>query len=197
MKSQLDELQIPFEFWQGVRGNRLAPQALIHSKAVTEAFFSADQGKTHINLAQAGCALSHWRLWQYYSEQMASSGKPILILEDDAFLDPDFSARLSDVSDDMPNDTDILYLGYTAEQKNGLEIKPGLREARFPRGNFGYLVWPKGLEKLLSMVFPISMPFDEVLARLISRKQLSACLADPELIAHKPDFKSTIWFPKV
>ncbi|NQZ99689.1 MAG: glycosyltransferase family 25 protein [Myxococcales bacterium] len=196
MKSQLDGMRIPFEFWQGNRGSRLDPQALIQNKVVTESFFSGDQQGLSIELAQAGCALSHQKLWQHYSEHLAFTHMPMLILEDDACLDQTFCTRLNSMLLEVPFGTDILYFGYIAESKDGEALGSGLRRARHPRTTTGYLVWPHGTERLLSRVFPLSVPIDEAMARLIWLGQLSACIADPELIVSNPDFKSTIWFPQ-
>ena len=196
MKSQLDGLRIPFEFWRGNRGSQLDPEALIQNKVVSESFFLDDQHGLSVKLAQAGCALSHQKLWQHYSEHLASTDMPILILEDDAGLGQAFSTRLNSLLLEVPLGTDVLYLAYIAESKDGEALGTGLRRACYPRATTGYLVWPHGLERLLSGLFPLSLPIDEAMAKLIWRRELSACIADPELIVANPDFKSTIWFPE-
>ena len=133
MKSQLEEMGIPFEFWQGNRGSRLDPQALVQNEVVTESFFSDGQHRLSVKLAQAGCALSHQQLWQHYSERSGSADMPLLILEDDACLDQEFCARLNRLLPEVPSGTDVLYLGYIAESKDGEVVGPGLRRASCPR----------------------------------------------------------------
>jgi GR25 family glycosyltransferase involved in LPS biosynthesis len=196
MKSQLDGLGVPFEFWQANRGSRLERQGLIEDEVVTESFFLDEQHGLSVKLAQAGCALSHRQLWQHYARGSSAADMPLLILEDDACLDPDFCTRLNRLLPEVPVGTDILYLGYVAESKDGEVVGPGLRRACYPRATTGYLIWPHGADRLLSRLFPVSMPIDEDMAKLIWLGELSACVADPELIVASPDFQSTIWFPE-
>ena len=58
-----------------------------------------------------GATLSHRSLWQL----CAAAGKPFIIFEDDTVARHDLREALAALVDDLPDDWDLLYLGYNMD----------------------------------------------------------------------------------
>lgn len=105
------------------------------------------------------CALSHYFIYQ----ECRKSQKPFLVFEDDIIIDHDFDLNLTNVLLQIQNkDYDIVYLGYN-------EI-PGFVKTKVddviskPKGLitglYGYIVSPKGAQKLIDSIFPLNKQID-------------------------------------
>jgi len=128
-----------------------------------------------------GAALSDLRCW----ERAVASGRPVGILEDDVFLRHDFVRKAVEVCDGMPDDWDIIHLGFNTDTVFDVEIAPGCHAQgsfnvwypsledceRFVKtsnpvapvrlhnafGNCSYVVSPKGARKLIDGCLPLAM----------------------------------------
>lgn len=105
-----------------------------------------------------GCALSHKKIW----EECSQGNKPYLIFEDDIIVRPSFNNQFPKIIDKLQVlNFDLFYLAY-----NNI---PGLRKttidavitkpAGLITGTYGYIVSPKGAQKLLN-IFPINKQID-------------------------------------
>lgn len=125
---------------------------------------------------------NHSRNFEYY-------GKGVLILEDDASIDPhpklkvrhvhpnikklikkDFLHRMTEIEEKIPSDFDICYLGYTGKTYKNI-LKKALVRPQYVWQLHAYLLSPKGAAKLLSYL-PVSAPVDNFVAKLIVEKKL-------------------------
>ena len=153
--------QQPFVFVDGVDGSTLPPHPALSP-------------------GQLGCAQSHMRLWR----MLASSPAPVLIFEDDAALHPEWRARVKAVLASLDSSIDIVFLGSCQELGGGRCYAAGLRKSVLPRCTHGYMLTPRGLQKLAAwtQVVDLQLPIDEELAALVRHGYLRSLTADPPLV---------------
>jgi glycosyl transferase, family 25 len=116
----------------------------------------------HLKLGEIACTLSHWNVW---SVALARQLDHIIVLEDDASLEPRFdevTGMLAQLSALDPQ-WDFLYLGRGRPQpdrgRRGGFVLPG-----FSTCMHGYVVSSRGLTKLLRTGLPDAViPVDEFL----------------------------------
>lgn len=127
-----------------------------------------------------GAALSHRACWL----RAVETGRPVGILEDDVFLRHDFVETAAGVLDGLPEDWDIVHLGFNTDSVFDVEIHPGCHAQgtfsvwypsldeceRFAKtsssvvpvrlhnafGNCSYVVSPKGAQRLVDGCFPLT-----------------------------------------
>ncbi len=188
MTSLLAGHGIEFEFWDAVPGSRL-DLTTTEAEGLVKPLFLRGKAPEWALRNKLGCALSHLRL----AKCLLGSRTPALVLEDDVRLADDFRQQAHQLVGRSPVDTDILYVGYSHEPEGGERLDEGLRAALAPRGTFGYVLWESGARKLAEGLLPMELPIDEVLARWIRRKKLTALVADPPLVLHSGELASRIY----
>lgn len=153
-----------------------------------------------------GCAMSHRNIWLDIQKTKKNN---CLILEDDITINDNFSSKLNFYLNNVPDDYDILFLGYHPSSlkhviTNSQEYDYNnyndsanifIRSNRV-YGLFGYIVSQKGVDKLLKL-FPITNQIDTEISDAM--KHLNVYLVKPneQLIISKPseindDFGSDI-----
>ncbi len=195
MVALLARHEMPFQFWAGTRGASLTPETVIQDQIVTQEFFDVSDQSTAVQLNKVGCAMSHRNLWLHYLEHFGLSEKPLLVLEDDVDFDLNeaLGPTIEKLAQGAPAETDIVYLGYTAEADDCARHSELFHEVRRPRGMFAYLIWNQGIKKALDAVFPMTLPIDELMSRAIQRGALNALSVKPAMAVHRDLFESTIW----
>lgn len=126
-------------------------------------------------------------------------GKFVLILEDDAVIDPhpkwrgknsvhvyskkllkkNFLQRVKEIEDKIPSDFDICYLGYNGKTFKKT-VKKILVRPEYVWQLHAYLLSPKGAAKLLAQL-PVSAPVDNFIAKLIFEKKLEVRTSQQKL----------------
>mmetsp|Transcript_50399 Transcript_50399/g.109446 ORF Transcript_50399/g.109446 Transcript_50399/m.109446 type:complete len:308 (-) Transcript_50399:284-1207(-) len=129
---------------------------------------------------ERGCAYSHVRAWRHCVEH----GRPILVLEDDAQPTPDFTPVLKRALQSVPEDTHVLYLGYSKAADWRSEISPELVESEYVWTTVAYIVWPAGARLLLSRL-PVDQPVDNFMACLSADRQLKALCVRPKIVRQR------------
>ncbi|OLQ04031.1 hypothetical protein AK812_SmicGene12941 [Symbiodinium microadriaticum] len=99
--------------------------------------------------------------------------RPVLILEDDAVPAKQFCKRLKRVVLVRPGGSDWL-LVYTKQSTFG-RLKSSLGRT------VAYVLWPKGAQKLLS-VLPVDQPVDNFMAWQMSQRQFFALAVYPQMV---------------
>ena len=105
-----------------------------------------------MTVAEVSCFLSHKSAW----ETILSSNEPMLILEDDAWLDE----NITDVLDELSKTTNIDYATLELVRKNRKKLIAKQADNTFSSaslyrlyqgrsGAAGYVLWPSGAKKLL------------------------------------------------
>lgn len=137
----------------------------------------------HVNCytpGQLGLAMSHRKLW----ERCTTSGKPIIVFEDDAWIRVDFRSVVPAIVSGGLHSWDIIVCGYNLDSALDFELIPGcdarcsfsvqfptvshllsfagmrgqpaLRRLRNAFGTCGYIISPQGARKLTSACFPMN-----------------------------------------
>ena len=142
---------------------------------------------------ERGCAASHVKLWKACAARSAD-GPPLLILEDDAVLCPEFklhvAACIAAIHARFPVAADrriVLFLGarVAAWQADGEQIdielsSLALRELEYSWWAGCYLLWPAAAQHLISQL-PVWAPVDVALSELLLRRELRGFAAVPLL----------------
>jgi len=128
-----------------------------------------------------GCYLSHIHAWQ----SLLKSDKHVaIIMEDDALLYPSLMEYLQHEVQTLPNDWDILLLGYECLQCQKDEtLGPVHRVYKF-FGLHGYLINRKAIAKIMesSRLRPIRKQIDTVLSDMAQKGELTIYATKRKLV---------------
>lgn len=139
---------------------RLIPSTIISESAKNDVLLKKQ--KTYgisLTYGSLACALSHYFIYQ----ECSKSKKPYLIFEDDIIIDNTFDDNLANIISNIKDKNyDIVYLGYNEipgfakNDINNVISKPrGLIT-----GLYGYIISPKGSQKLIESIFPLNKQID-------------------------------------
>lgn len=112
-------------------------------------------------MGMLGCYLSHRTLLKHLETLHVNSNDAHLILEDDAYVPPDFWKQWSRVLEDAPDDWEILQLGVTFP--NLRHINGRIHRHLGDKGNggtFAYVVRHSALRKINAHLTYMSDPID-------------------------------------
>ena len=115
---------------------------------------------------EVGCFLSHYFLWR----ECVSLGEPILILEDDAIVQPDDF-------DNLPRNYALVYLGYNENKPDNVmdySFDSNFVYPSYPYNAHAYIITPELAQQLLE--YKTIIPVDELLYQQV---------ADFEILAYK------------
>jgi len=172
LRQRLGAADPGFTVIKGVDGLQLDPQDLRSRGLLETSALSWPRG-------QLGCALSHLRCLL----RCLRKNQPLMILEDDALLAPDWRTRLQPLLLEAPRDWDLLLLGWNLDSCLQLEWSEGITlsalcQPRLPPaaqlqaalaspgshrwyrlhkalGLAGYVVSPAGAARILSWALPL------------------------------------------
>lgn len=122
-----------------------------------------------------GCALSHRKTWENIINNNYNN---TLILEDDVDIPIDFMNKYKQISQYIPPDYDIVFLGYhpTTDEYLYRDKKHKLLRTQKVFGLYGYVVSLNGAKKLLNL-FPIDVQIDSVIGDHMD--ELNVFLVEP------------------
>jgi GR25 family glycosyltransferase involved in LPS biosynthesis len=162
---ECENLNIKFERFPGININNL-------SKNILDKYIPKEIQKYGPN-GMIGCGLSHLFVWK---DAINKNYKNILVLEDDVFFTDDFNEYFLNVIKEVPEDYDILYLGYKDKICNppkdcsfNYVYKP-----YFPLNLHAYIVSNKGLKKLVNLINKIDYHIDWLINRNIDKLNIYA-----------------------
>lgn len=150
-----------------------------------------------LKYGEIGCTLAHLACWRHATQ---TGNEPfILILEDDAILEPTFLDDLLEGLERLTRHSpfDLLYLG-RYRLKPDQPALPGFVSPGYNHCTFGYLLTRPALDVLLAMdlehaIVPVdeflpSLYIDHPRADLCARfpRQLTAFAFDPPLVRQRP-----------
>lgn len=166
-----------FERFTAIDGKKVDRKAILNDNLVTEAV------KNRYTDGAIGVALSHKALW----EECVNKNEPMTILEDDAYLIPNFNECVNHYSGQLSS-WDFIFWGMNLDQRIILEMSPGIATAEikfnheqvlanienitkqhvipsFYRCYWGvglvcYSITPKTAQYLLDNIFPLRDYFD-------------------------------------
>jgi GR25 family glycosyltransferase involved in LPS biosynthesis len=157
---ECDNVGIKFERFPGVKISDLSQNIL--DKYIPE------QTQKYGTNGMIGCGLSHLFVWQ---DAVQNNYKNILVLEDDVFFTDDFNEYLINVMEEVPDDYDILYLGYRDTNCNPPKDSSlnYIYKPNFPLLLHAYIVSNKGLKKLLNLITKVDEHIDWLIAYNINK----------------------------
>lgn len=123
--------------------------------------------------------MSHIRAWKVCAAH--TDGKPLLVLEDDAEPVPEFNKVFAQCMETLPEDADIVYLGYSQAAPWRREVGPVLVEAEYVWTTVAYLIWPR-CAKLLLERLPVDQPVDNWMAVLCADKTVKSYCTRPKIV---------------
>lgn len=144
-------VNIKFERFPGVKISNL-------SQNILDKYIPKETQKYGTN-GMIGCGLSHLFIWQ---DAVKKNYKNILVLEDDVYFTDEFNEYLKNVMEEVPNDYDILYLGYKdsiCEAPKDCSLNY-IYKPHFPLLTHAMIISNKGLKKLLNLIVKIDNHID-------------------------------------
>ena len=125
--SHFRERGLDVQFFPGIHGETFGLRTVLPAGA-----------DYYMPAGHVGLVLSHYMLWQTLAYL---PHEEILILEDDAYFDPDFPARFQEAYADLPPDWQFVFVGSVAtEGKSFHRISARVGILRYPCGTHAYLV---------------------------------------------------------
>lgn len=196
-----DELPVSFTSdWHGSFDGRTLTRGMVEDRGYRLFPWRVDSTNPWwsrpLKLGEIGCSLNHLACWH---DAAAHGYDPVLILEDDACLVPDFVTRLGDGLAQLRHerDWDLIYLGRVPQEPDqgcwGQFAVPG-----YSHCTFGYLLTQHAVHTLLTAGFEQAlMPVDEFLPALYTDhprrdvqhrfpKKLTALAFEPPLVTQLP-----------
>jgi GR25 family glycosyltransferase involved in LPS biosynthesis len=130
-----------------------------------------------------GCALSHRKIYQKIQQEQYQR---VLILEDDVILDSGLLSTLESLNSFIPDDFDILYLGYS-ESKSSKSINEYISQPTgVVFGTFAMILHKRVVNKILNL-FPLFGQIDSSISGLFSSIKAYHFNFDKRIIHHLPD----------
>jgi len=130
MESQLEQFQkrnsVRYERYDAVTSS---------DKRVREFAASSSLQKMDSQIGSKACGLSHFDLWRLLlkdSDALPSKAPFALVLEDDAVLSADTLDALPERLRDIPEEADMILLGFVGSKRQEDEVADGVYKARFP-----------------------------------------------------------------
>ncbi len=193
MQDQLDRLGIGrYEFFDAIHG-KAQPDFYLFQKydAVRRARIKGTGNA--LKLSQLGCFASHYLLW----EKCVETGQPIIILEDDAILMPNFMDFYEE-SVQMLQKHGLIWMhastkakhkqGWPLERIGAFTLK---KLVHGHSGTAGYLISPDCARTMMVYCSQWIYAVDDTMARFFDHK-IEAIGLDPVCVVHNDDFESTI-----
>jgi glycosyl transferase, family 25 len=160
IRDHLGALGLPFEIIEGVDGRAMTPRDLA---AVSSSRESLRLAGRELTPGEIGCSLSHLEL---YRKQIDEGWDEVVILEDDALVDPAFVEVMKRI-ESLPADWELvlLYHGHPQISFWGSRRLGCYRCVKFAStawGTVGYLLRRSGAQKLLAHGFPVRVTADHL-----------------------------------
>lgn len=125
---------------------------------------------------ERGCCASHLKAWRI----CARSGKPLLVLEDDACLLPAFTASLSTAIAEAPAGTGALWLT-SKDRGSRKRVGKALMQPTYLWTTVGYVIWPAAAKAFMKLL-PMDMPVDNFMAWHIKEGTVKAFSVAPAAV---------------
>jgi GR25 family glycosyltransferase involved in LPS biosynthesis len=168
---ECDKVGIKFERFPGVKVSDVSQNILDEYVPKETQKYGTD--------AMLGCCFSHLFVWQ---DAIKKNYKNILVLEDDVYFTNDFNEYLKNVIEEVPDDYDILYLGYCEllcrkSKDCGFNY---IYKPIYPLNQHAYIVSNKGLKKLVNLITKLEEQIDVLVGKNIDK--LNAYVSQKKIV---------------
>ncbi len=194
-KNRLDNLKkknknsnLNFMRHPAVLGKNIKPSDTLYRKYLSPNFKHSSK---FIKSSVIGCSLSHHTLYEklYYGKNRKE--KFHIICEDDAEIVDNFSEKLQNIFNQLPDDWDFVYLGMSkpiGKKYSKNLLIPKQKKGQYGNyGSFGYLISESGLKKLYKNSNQVKEAIDIFFKTIPNFKKF---ICYPFLIRHNFDFVS-------
>jgi glycosyl transferase, family 25 len=197
---QLNDLEIPFQIVDAIDGSGLSEQEIRNNSDY--GIYRSGFHSNYLRREEIACSLSHIKVFR---KMISEKIELACILEDDVEYLPGFRDLLANIRQSV-YEWDILYMGHHSactESEAQCRNKKQIVNTRFyfgeaievPYGAYAYIINIEAAKRLLSIVFPLRMPFDSYIGNAPAIG-LRTFLISPCTVEHRSDFKSTIHLEK-
>lgn len=142
---------------------------------------------------ELGCAYSHLSIWR---DIVKNNYNIVAVFEDDIFTYPGFKKTVINISKNIPEDADIIFLSiHNANPRKLYRVKNNkylLKINTLFTGTYSYIITNKGAKKLLSKLQNINVTIDLAIATLVKNKQIVAYVSKKDLCYNAPEYESEI-----
>jgi len=125
---------------------------------------------------ERGCCASHLAAWR----KCAKSGKPLLVLEDDAVILPSFTATLTQALKELPKDTGALWLT-SKDRGSRKRVGQAIMQPHYLWTTVGYIIWPAAAKAFMRLL-PMDMPVDNFMAWHVKENVVKAFSVSPAVV---------------
>ncbi len=194
MQNELKKINFngPVERIRAVDGRELTreniPKKLFTQEAIDDAF-DMNKGMYYVmTKGAAGCAMSHYNIYQKIIQEADINDK-ILILEDDVRISDNFIPTLKAYLKEIP-DYDILFLGYHLQSTHSKELYNPVEKIW---GLFGYIINKKAAQEI-STVYPLKHQIDTEMPKVFKNLKVFSLREDLRLITSDESQKTDSQF---
>ncbi len=193
-----------FDFYQGIDG-----RTLDESDARIDLRRASENNGRPVHINETACTLSHITMFQ---QILAKGFQRTLIFEDDAALVHDAAHWIQYCLERMPEDWELLYLGYGDGELRGYlrefqerfgrhrdpvevvsrSVGRGIRTAAGHDFTHAYAVTFQGAGKLLEDAYPVRYTADGWLEQKVLQGKITAYITIPKLFVQQSDLGSSI-----
>jgi len=209
LKHSLEKLNIPYNKFDGINTRSLDTRILNLIPNIdnfitnndkkqfgTDYFtkYKDDLINSRTKLGSLGCSLSHMHI---YNEMISKNIAYTIILEEDAVIQDNFIKELQKVLQNIPENWDILFLGFSCEYShderchkndNYRKYNGNIFDISYIYGTYGYLINKKAAEKIMKNIFPLWWHYDTMLSYLMQTKKIKAYGIVPNIVFHPGKF---------
>jgi GR25 family glycosyltransferase involved in LPS biosynthesis len=114
---------------------------------------------TKLKKGQIGCYLSHY----YLLNKISNNNKPVIILEDDIDIQPDFFTKVNSIVNTFPEDYDMILLSYNYYEDFNY------KKVTYVHGCHCYIVNNNISKNKIKKLLPITdIPYDIILPKIFN-----------------------------
>ena len=181
-------------FFEGLHGKT---EKLIKTEACT---VDGKRNDWFISPGHIALCINHWALWTHIWH---AGHEEVIVLEDDAFFPMDFHQKFRAVQSHLPNDWELVYLGWLHDHpRRKTRIKGDLYrlDEGCPFGTHAMLIRRSGIRKLLDTIRGSNAHIDVAIS-MQCLPHLNWYVVDPSIITQRSQQggkdKPLIWRPTV
>jgi GR25 family glycosyltransferase involved in LPS biosynthesis len=185
IKSTMDKVGLNPKYIKGYDIKDFTDNKILKNKLVTTKWLNDTNNKVKYikpyNIGRVVCHMSHIKILKKF---LNSDKEYALIIEDDINIsDKNIKNKIDNISNNIPNDADIVYLSYCFEYCNKTtKINKIFNKSYRPLCRHIYMVTKKGAIKIIDKTIPMFSSGDRMIGHLIKNKKLISYNVNPNYL---------------
>lgn len=194
IKRQEENINININIFEAIKGVLINQEELINNNILDPIFKYPTIKRSN----EIGCYMSHLTLLKKIKNNNINQSNYSVILEDDfEIINSDFQMIINDALLQIPDNFDILFLGYPViiDESTNLNYSTNLYEFNNKNniyGAYAYLINNNNIDKIVENIEYIDMPIDIKYQELGYKSKLNIFFINPKIIDTNLGFASTI-----